>query len=408
MRRRFLSGQINDFNAAPAAAGYLYQARLALLLCIPHLNAGTELEVAIEKLDDVSFEHNGEPKELLQAKHHIKRVANLSDTSADIWKTLRIWSEQALADPSLPSRAKLVLVTTGRIPDGSAASLLRPPTEGRGKSRDPKTAAELLSAAALRSDNKELKSAFAAFIALPERMRASMLSAVEIVDNQPLLGELEAELEHGLRLVAPPGKAKLAREMLEGWWWPRICAALSAETVQSIPLGQIEAKLDDIRDALKRDALFAEFEHAEPPARESEEYDSFIFIRQLQIIGIGGNRIGYAKRDFYRAFVQRSKWTREHTVLDDELQKFERMLVEEWEPRYAAMCDTTAGAAGDSPELASVGREIYDWVEMEARFPLRTLTSKSLNVGSYHMLSNTLRVGWHREYKHLCHKEEEA
>jgi hypothetical protein len=125
-------------------------------------------------------------------------------------------------------------------------------------------------------------------------------------------------------------------------------------------------------------------------------------VRQLQIIGVGGNRIGYAKRDFYRAFVQRSKWTREHVVLDEELERFERVLVEEWEPRYAAMCDDTSEADGEDPRLSTGGRDIYDWVEMEARFPLRTLTSKSLNVGSYHMLANALRVGWHREFRKLC------
>jgi hypothetical protein len=29
-----------------------------------------------------------------------------------------------------------------------------------------------------------------------------------------------------LRMIAPRGKASLAREQLEGWWWPRICTAL--------------------------------------------------------------------------------------------------------------------------------------------------------------------------------------
>jgi len=397
-----VTGQPDKFSAAPAAAGYLYQARLALLLCIPHLNAGSELEVAVEKLDDISFEQDGEPKQLLQAKHHINRVGSLSDTSPDIWKTLRIWSELASADPSLPSRVKLVLVTTGSIPEGSAASFLRAPTEGRKNGRDPRGAAEILSKAASHSQNEGLKQAFAAFLALPERMRASLLSAVEIVDQQPIVADIEIELERALRLVAPPGKARLAREMLEGWWWPRICAALSASTVQSIPLGLIEAKLDDLRDALKRDALVAEFDQVEPSAEESDQYDAFVFVRQLQIIGVGGNRIGYAKRDFYRAFVQRSKWTRERVVLDEELEKFERVLVEEWEPRYAAMCDDTSEVDGEDPRLSTGGREIYDWVEMEARFPLRTLTSKSLNVGSYHMLANALRVGWHREFRRLC------
>ena len=66
------------------------------------------------------------PFELLQTKHHVDRVARLSDASPDLWKTLRVWAEAAKNDPSLPSRARLVLVTTAAAPVGSAASLLRP------------------------------------------------------------------------------------------------------------------------------------------------------------------------------------------------------------------------------------------------------------------------------------------
>ncbi len=80
----------SQFSAAPSAAGYLYQARLALLLCIPHANSGVEIEISVERLDDVAFEKNGTPVELLQTKHHIDRVASLSDASPDVWKTLRV------------------------------------------------------------------------------------------------------------------------------------------------------------------------------------------------------------------------------------------------------------------------------------------------------------------------------
>lgn len=388
-----------QFSAAASAAGYLYQARLALLLCIPHLNTGSEIEVAIERFDDISFESHGQPKELLQTKHKINRVGNLSDSSADLWKTLRIWSQAAAADPSMPSRTKLALLTTGEAPAGSAADLLHPFNVSKTeKTRDPKTAADILTSVASSSKNEALKPAFDAFLQLPERMRASLLSAIEIVDCQPLLSDLDAELENSLRLVAPPGKAGLTREMLEGWWWPRICSALTASEVQSIPIGAIEAKLDDIRDMLKRDALVANYEHAEPSPEEAAEYDEFRFVKQLRLVGIGGNRVGFAKRDYYRAFVQRSKWTRENVVLDEELEKFERLLIEEWEPRYAAMCDTHEGKEEDEAQLCADGREIYQWVETEARFPFRTLTAKFLNVGSYHILANDLRVGWHRDY----------
>ncbi|MET4312761.1 hypothetical protein ABIC01_005772 [Bradyrhizobium sp. RT4b] len=401
-----LSDGGNHFTAAASAVGYLYQARLALLLCIPHVNSGAEVEVSIERLDDISFEKDGTAFELLQTKHHIDRVASLSNASPDLWKTLRIWAAAAKDDPSLPSRAKLALVTTAAASTESAAALLRPPgAYPTGAKRNPKSANEILTEVAQTSANEALAPAFAAFLALTEPMRSALLSAVEVLDNQPLIADLDDELEHALRLVAPAGKAAAAREALEGWWWPRVCAALVKSPSEPIPIGLVEAKLDDIRDALKRDALVADFEHAEPGEAEYAEYDGFRFVHQLHVIGLGGNRLRFAKRDFYRAFAQRSKWTREHVVLDDEVEQFEQRLVEEWQPRFEAMCDVHSGTPPVEPTLKQDGQALYQWVENDARFPFRSLTARFLNVGSYHILANNLRVGWHRDYVSICAEE---
>lgn len=400
-----MSTNRSAFNAAPAAAGYLYQARLALTLCLPYVNSQSDVEVAIERLDDISFEANGTPLELLQTKHHIDRVGSLTDTSPDLWKTLRVWAEATSADPSLPSRTRLLLITTGSVPVSSAAAMLRPKhAYPPGNSRNPKAAQEILTEVAQNSTNKELKSAFEAFLSLLPQMRSSLLSAVEIIDQQPILSDLDAEIEDALRLFAPKGKAAFAREILEGWWWPRICNALTTSPSEKIPIALIETKLDDIRDMLKRDALVLDFEHADPSESEAAELEGFRFVKQLRAIGLGSNRIGYAKRDYYRAFAQRSKWTRENVVLDEELERFEATLIEEWEPRFSAMCDSCRSEL-DLEVLKQAGQEIYQWVETGARFPFRSLSARFLNVGSYHMLSNDLRVGWHRDYINLCSGE---
>ena len=113
-------------SAASSAAGYLYQARLALAECLRFAYVDSGIDIAIEKLDDVSFEKEGGALELLQTKHHVNRVGNLSDTSVDLWKTLRVWADATKADPSLPGRTRFSIITTARAPDESAASLLRP------------------------------------------------------------------------------------------------------------------------------------------------------------------------------------------------------------------------------------------------------------------------------------------
>ena len=402
-----MSAKPPNFSAAPSAAGYLYQARLALALCLKYVNGDAGVEVGIERLDDVSFESGGTALELLQAKHHINRVANLSDKSVDLWKTLRVWSEAAAKDPTLPARTRLALVTTGTAPGDSAASKLRPAASYPvGQGRDPKGAVALLDAVAETGGNLELKAAYAAFLALNPTMRTSLLSSIEVLDDQPLLTDLGETIENDLRLIAPRGKAAIARERLEGWWWPRVCAALMQNPAGSISVLEVEAKLDDIRDGLKRDALVADQEHVDPPANEIADYEGRPFVRQLKVVGVGGNRIEYAKRDYYRAFTQRSKWVREHLVFDGEIAKYEVTLIEEWQPRFQQMREGIAGGQGTEAALRQAGQELYGWVEADARFPFRSVTHRFLTVGSYHMLANDLRVGWHPEFETACAAEE--
>ena len=382
-------------SAAQSAAGYLYQARLALAETLRYAYKDSGIEIAVEKLDDVSFEKDGSALELLQTKHHLKKSGDLTDSSVDLWKTLRVWAEAATADPSLPGRTRFALITTAQAPAGSAASYLRPAGAGN---RDPAKAETMLVKAGEASLNAALAKAISAFVALTPEMRRAVVNAIEIIDGAPLIADIGVLIEEGLRMIAPRGKAAVAREQLEGWWWPRICAALQAETPSTIPVLEVEQKLDDIRDSLKRDALPFDMEHVEPPQEELDTMDEMRFVRQLQTIGVGSLRLSYAKRDFYRASVQRSQWARQNLLFDGEVGRFEKTLIEEWQPRFAQMCDGLPEGCG-ATSLCEAGQKLYGWVETNARFPIRAAVSRFLNVGSYHILVDDRRVGWHRDYQ---------
>lgn len=394
---------VSDANsvhgAAQSAAGYLYQARLALAECLRYAYSDSTVEIAIERLDDVSFEKDGAPLELLQTKHHLKKSGDLSDGSVDLWKTLRVWAGAVSDDPSLPGRTRFVLITTAKAPDGSAAAHLRPAGAGP-TARDSAVADGLLMAAAEASVNQSLQKAIEAFKGLSPAIRHELVAAIEVLDRAALISDLGATIEERLKMMAPRGKAALAREQLEGWWWPRICAALQAETPGTISVLEVEQKLDDIREGLKRDSLPLDLEHVVPSAAELASFDEMRFVKQLQSVGIGGLRLEYAKRDFYRASAQRSRWVRESLLFDDEVGCFEQRLIEEWQPRFAQMCDGLDEGC-DAVALCSSGQKLYGWVETDARFPIRSQAVRFLTVGSYQILADDLRVGWHRDFESL-------
>src|SRR5262245_7713667 len=110
-----MSSGSSPHDASPSALGYLYQCRYALLLA---LQKGDEpnLCLCIEKIDDVTFHDSPSSptvaRECLQFKHKINRKGGLGDSSLDIWKTLKIWSDGVKQKRFDLNRVSLFLVTT--------------------------------------------------------------------------------------------------------------------------------------------------------------------------------------------------------------------------------------------------------------------------------------------------------
>jgi hypothetical protein len=185
----------NRFVAAPSAAGYLFQCRYALLAALEYVGLDTGLEISIERFDDVSFETDSKPLELIQTKHHVSHAGDLSNTSPDLWKTLRNWSEAIAQDPSLLRRVRFVLVTTAVAPCESIALFLRP-----GPSRDESKAYELAVQVASEGRRAANRGYYTSFLKLTEQARNTLIRSILVVDAA-VVGEVQGAEALDLRFV---------------------------------------------------------------------------------------------------------------------------------------------------------------------------------------------------------------
>jgi hypothetical protein len=387
----------NKHDASESATGYFYQCRYALFAALREMSASPDLEISIEKFDDIAFEKNGDPVELIQTKHHINGIGNLTDASVDLWKTLGIWARLVAKDPETPFRTKLMLLTTGEAPTGSAASFLR------ARDRDEDAAHALLLKSASTSTNATNKDSYKAFRDLPEPTRKGLLKAITVLDVSANILDVREDICGQLRFAVPREKVNILVERLEGWWFAIVITAMTG-TEGAIPITAIENKIDDLREGFKRDSLPVDFADKTPPAAVVAALDSRPFVQQLRLIDIGDRRVEFAIRDYYRASEQRSKWAREDLLIDGELEIYERRLVEGWEPRFEGMKD---GLASDCLPAVKIdaGQKLYTWVETEADFPLRTIKERFLCHGSFHILANQCKVGWHPDYSNHIQSE---
>ena len=108
-------------NAAGQMLGYLYQVRYALNLLMS--SDDPSYQISIEKFDDIAFDKEGTPVQLIQAKHHTT-PASLTDVSTDLWRTLNVWFDAISADISLLDHTDFVIITTAGVPANSAAEAI--------------------------------------------------------------------------------------------------------------------------------------------------------------------------------------------------------------------------------------------------------------------------------------------
>jgi hypothetical protein len=382
----------NQFSAAEPALGYLYQMRVALLWALRKLKESPDFMVSLETLDDVVFEKIGKAKELLQTKH--RRSAALTNASPDLWKSLRVWFE-GFVGKSIPPGTVLHLLTTASAPPCSAAAHLRQ------TNRNVQAALAILEATAQTSYSQENAAAYAAFLKAAAPDRRAILDSVFVIDAAPNIGDLDEKLRTEVFWAVERRYLDVFLEYLEGWWLRRaVTQLLRINSGDRILAGELEAQMSDLREQFKQDSfpIADDLLNFAPDEAALAAHEDSMFVRQLDLVKVSKRRIAAAVRDYYRAFVQRSRWMREELLMVGELENYERKLVEEWELVFEAMKDNIGSPAADAVKEAAA-RSVLEWAE-KTSIPIRpAVIEPFVTRGSMHMLADDLRVGWHAEFR---------
>jgi hypothetical protein len=187
-------------------------------------------------------------------------------------------------------------------------------------------------------------------------------------------------------------------DRLEGWWFGRALRQLVDADSPPILSTEIESEWHDLQEQFKRDALPVDRDILEQEV-DAAAYENAVFVHQVRLAGISHKRILTAIRDYYRAFAQRSRWMREELLLVGELDSYERLLREEWELQFNRLADEIGDNAADDA-MRQAAQKVYAWVE-DSSYPIRPqVQHPSMSRGSFHILADSLRVGWHPQFVH--------
>ena len=110
-----------------------------------------------------------------------------------------------------------------------------------------------------------------------------------------------------------------------------------------------------------------------------------------------------ATRDFLNASAQRSRWSRNEPYLAVKLEEYDQILQESWLTRFEFMKDGLINCNKESSKIKA-GKKLYKET-MEKMIPIDNQYRPFIMKGSYHMLANDLKIGWHVDYEKLIGKE---
>lgn len=381
-----------NHQASEQMQGYLYQVRYALALLMKNDNA--DFQISIEKFDDVAFSKDGMPKQLIQLKHHTQRQGSLTDGSTDLWRTLKVWIDVVSASPDILSGTEFLIVTTAIAPDGTAASCLK-----KDKNRNAESAYEKLKDVCFKSKNNAHQKYYKAFLKTDETIVKWLLSRVCVIDGASDIIDVEKDFRKQIRYSCIPKYENQICERLEGWWYKKAIEALCSDTPIFVTQSQVRSFIVSVSQEYSDDNLPIDIFDIGNLQENDLSASEKVFYEQLKLICLGSRRMQTALRDYYRAFNQRANWVRNDLLYVNELEKYEQRLIDEWEHAFAAMGDDLAGySVITEEEKITEGRRLFS--EMEKKdIRIRPKCQEAFVMrGSYHMLANQLKVGWHIDF----------
>lgn len=381
-----------NHQASEQMLGYLYQVRYALALLLE--NDNSDCQISIEKFDDVAFSKDDIPIQLIQLKHHIQHQGNLADASTDMWRTIKVWLDAISETPDILDGTNFLIITTATAPIDSAAFLLK-----KDSNRNPDTAYEKLKTVCFSSVNQAYQRYYDAFREAGEDTVKQLIRQIYIIDCASNIIDVEKDILKHIRYSCIPKHQKMIYERLEGWWFKKAIDALCCDMPVFVNQNQVRSFIVSVSQEYADDNLPIDILDIDDLQEDNFSANEKIFHEQLKLICLGNHRMQLALRDYYRAFRQRASWVRNDLLYVNELGQYEQRLIDEWEHAFAAMEETLSETNNATEgEKAKEGRQLFSDIE-KRDIRIRPKCQEAFIMrGSYHILANQLKIGWHVDF----------
>lgn len=391
--------ELSEFAAREPSLGYFYQIRYSLFLLLSNRAIQNPL-LKIESLDDIEIQ-SPDKTEIFQTKLKLKSKANLTNSSVDFWKTIRVWADNINNNRVEPEKTIFTLISTEEVSNDSILKVIRD------ELKSDVTISSLISqmdTIATTSTNATNKKAYDEYLKLSIANKKSLIKNIHIIDAASDIAQITDKLKSELAYSAPYNQIDSFLEILEGWWF-QIAIEHLIGNKECINSKELQSKVSSIRDSFSQDNLPNHFgKQLEISDQEVKDFKDKTYIKQLEIISIklSSNTAKRAISDFRRAFQQRSKWLRLELLSPDEQIEYDEKLYDYWKNLFDIIQDECAEK--EIEQIREIGNKFYLNQFAKTCPPVKIrekFNEDYLTRGSYQILSDSKRIGWHPNFKDL-------
>lgn len=386
---------MSNHDASQQGLGYIYQSQCALYLLLD--SEDSDVNICIEKFDDISFHKEKDPYLQLQVKNH-SSVGEITDTSTDFWRTIKAWIDNILFNPNLIQNTHFCIITTNTIAKDSIIEKIQNQTDidniysslvaiaQNGKNN-------------CKSDSSSTYKRYDSFLNTSPDIMKKLIQSMKIQPAFPGPTAINEKIFNKLQLFTSKQTIQIVYDRLLGWWYRKIIECLSSIDPVLISYDELRREICNITSELRDDNLPIDVTDKEIECIEKTE-DVNILTKQLKIINSKQARINNALKNYYKTYAQRSKWIRENLVTPEEIDQYDQRLIDEWDFQFS---ESTNGIDENSTDKDKInaGNKIFTEL-MNQDNPIRkNFTDKTISRGSFNGLANEKTIGWHPDYLDL-------
>ena len=397
---------MSNHSAVPTYVGFAFQPLHALLTLLRA--SDDESFVRIEAEDDVVLGAKGEVQQLQQLKHISHPLSHKSD---NFWKTLKIWFDYI--KENMEGSPYFVLITTSSIVLNDPIFVLS--YANRSREQIKQLDDQLMREASRVCATDDLQTSKAAYekriracrtyCSSKDEERLFLLSRVTIIPMSPQIDSIDSEIDKELRNIPQQVRSRLRTRIIE-WWSNVSLRSILGERDRSIYKDELVRYLTTTASELLQDNLIDDMAHMTPPQIPPIPSTA---LRQLDLVEASDVIVRRSSRVHWLAREQRSKWVKDNPANHGRIDDFDRTLESEWESFFEEVCSS---CLPNEQSQKKVGMQVLDWTHKEAHTQVGLIregwSNPNLVRGTYQVLADMLKVGWHPMFKERLKGEEDA